>query len=115
MLRLVTHSPEPFTQAALAERLGVLPSQLVALLDELEARGLMQRVRNPADRRSNLLEVTAAGRALMHEVTRLTERMEAELLEPLAPAERAALSGLLLRLAQAWALSPGVHPAYRHP
>ena len=49
------------SQQALGEKLGMFPSRLVALLDELEQRGLVERRDNPADRRSYALHLTRAG------------------------------------------------------
>src|ERR1700761_2219635 len=49
------------SQQALGEKLGVFPSRLVALLDELEERGLVARRDNPHDRRSYSLNLTDAG------------------------------------------------------
>ena len=55
---------EPLSQLELSRRLNLDPTIVVGLLDELEERGLVNRVRDPADRRRHLLELTAAGRKL---------------------------------------------------
>ena len=112
VLRLL-HAGEPFTQRALAERLGVLPSQLVALLDDLEARGLVIRAPDPSDRRSRRLVLTARGGAAHEEVERVTAELELELFAALAEGEREVLRGLLVRLAADAALTAGVHPGFR--
>src|SRR4051812_22720306 len=49
------------SQQALGERMGVFPSRLVGLLDELERLGLVERRDSPSDRRSYALHLTAAG------------------------------------------------------
>ena len=54
----------PPSQLELSRRLNLDPTIIVGLLDELEERGLVTRVRDPADRRRHLLELTAAGRKL---------------------------------------------------
>src|SRR5215467_14704556 len=61
ILRLIGLSPG-LSQQELARRLGMLPSQLVALLDELQERGLIERRQDTADRRTYALHLTALGR-----------------------------------------------------
>src|SRR5574338_109192 len=52
------------TQAALAEAIGADKTRIIPTLDELQARGLIERRPDPADRRARLLAITEAGRAL---------------------------------------------------
>src|SRR3954453_4845677 len=56
------------SQQALGGRLGVFPSRLVGLLDELERLGLVERRDSPTDRRSYALHLTGAGRAALERV-----------------------------------------------
>ena len=58
LLRAVAADPGR-SQQAVATELGVLPSRLVALVDELEQDGLLERRRNPGDRRHHALHLTA--------------------------------------------------------
>lgn len=94
-------------------RRGLLPSRLVALVDGLERDGLIERRRNPRDRRHHALHLTAAGEQRLHDVGRVAEQHGADLLAPLTDDERATLSQLLTRLATHHGLTPGVHPGYR--
>lgn len=55
-------SEGPLSQQALGQRMGVDRSTIVTLVDDLEAAGLVERRRNPADRRAYALQATAAGR-----------------------------------------------------
>src|SRR4051812_15835116 len=57
-------STDELSQLDLSRRLGLDPTIVVGLIDGLEARTLMRRVRDPADRRRYLLELTPAGRKL---------------------------------------------------
>src|SRR5215472_1925638 len=61
ILRLIGLSPG-LSQQELARRLAILPSQLVALLDELEERGLIERRQDATDRRTYALHRTKSGR-----------------------------------------------------
>ncbi len=58
----------PLSQQQLAASLNVNRTMMVKLIDSLEARGLVDRVRNPADRRAYALEATAAGRQALREM-----------------------------------------------
>src|SRR4249919_2525285 len=60
LLRAVAAEPGR-SQQALSAQLGLLPSRLVALVDELERDGLIERRRNPDDRRHHALHLTIAG------------------------------------------------------
>ena len=101
------------SQQALAERLGLLPSRLVPLVDELEGRGLIRRERSRTDRRVNAVTLTPAGREVLATLRSVAEAHQAALLAGIDPGERAVLTVLLQRIAAQQGLTPGVHPGYR--
>jgi len=113
LLRLISREPG-LSQQAVARRLGTPPSRLVALVDGLEQRGLIERRRNPGDRRNYALHPTAAGEQAMAALSQVSLEHEQAISAPLTPAERAQLGQLLGKLAAAHGLVPGVHPGYRH-
>ena len=113
LLRLISREPG-LSQQAVARRLGTPPSRLVALVDGLEQRGLIERRRNPGDRRNYALHLTAAGEQAMAALGQASQEHEQAITAPLTPAERAQLSKLLGKLAAAHGLVPGIHPGYRN-
>ena len=87
----------PVSQRALADMLEVDPSQLVAILNELESDGLAERRRDPADRRRHIVELTAEGADAIERAERAIDRMEDEVLGPLSAEERETLRELMAR------------------
>ncbi|MEA2423603.1 MAG: hypothetical protein QOH13_13 [Thermoleophilaceae bacterium] len=63
VLALRRLAPEPLTLRALAERLQADPPYVTLMVDDLEERGLLQRMPHPKDGRAKLVELTPAGRA----------------------------------------------------
>jgi DNA-binding MarR family transcriptional regulator len=101
------------SQQALARLLGTPPSRLVALVDGLDERGLVERRRNPDDRRLHALYLTDAGEALLARIAEVARAHDDAICAGLAAAERTQLRALLARLADTHGLTPGVHPGYR--
>jgi DNA-binding MarR family transcriptional regulator len=98
------------SQQALSIALGIHRSAVVALVDDLERRGLAERRRDPVDRRAYTLFLTPAGRAVLADLQRIAEQHEAELLTALDASERSQLISLLERVAESKGLAAGVHP-----
>jgi DNA-binding MarR family transcriptional regulator len=86
------------SQACLCERLRVDRTTMVAVVDDLEAEGLIDRKRNPDDRRAYALEATDAGRAWIAEKRGELLTAQDELLAPLSAAERRALVSSLQKV-----------------
>jgi DNA-binding MarR family transcriptional regulator len=112
ILRLLGAAPG-ISQQALAERLGIFPSRLVALLDELATRGLVERRDDPEDRRAYSLHLTAAGSRRLQAIGQLAREHQDALCAALSAAEREQLASLLRRIADQQGLTPLVHPGYR--
>ena len=102
------------SQQAIAELMGLNPTRMVFLTDELEKLGLVERRRNPADRRSHALYLTEAGTAMLARVREVTRAHEAAITAGLSSAERDQLTALLRRLAAGQGLAgqglPGIPP-----
>jgi DNA-binding MarR family transcriptional regulator len=82
-------------QQFLAGVIGIDPRNVVPILDSLEARELVSRETDAADRRRRLIGLTGAGRRVVAELSALGEQAERELLEPVPPADRENLRRIL--------------------
>jgi DNA-binding MarR family transcriptional regulator len=87
------------TQGTIAATLGVDPSRLVALLDALEERSLVQRQRDPLDRRRHVVSITPEGKRELARIRRVFKQLEDEFFAPFDDETREAFHELLIRLA----------------
>jgi len=92
------------TQQSLCGQLHLDPTNLVAILNELEQRGYATRRRDPEDRRRHLVEVSKKGIAVIEKVSEVMDGVEDDLLDGLEPPEREQLEGLLISI---WERSGG--------
>ncbi|WP_406452240.1 MarR family transcriptional regulator [Streptomyces sp. NBC_00876] len=88
----------PVTQKSLIEALGVDPSILVSLLNDLERDDLVHRRRDPADRRRHIVEITPEGTARLESADSALDTVERELFADLSERERTALRKALGKL-----------------
>lgn len=89
----------PAPQQVVGETLGIDKSSMVVVVDHLEGLGLVERHRNPENRRAYKLTLTEAGRRLLSEADSLVEQVEEAVLAPLDDEQRVRLHELLLTLA----------------
>ena len=95
MLAVLDGAAEPLTPSQISERVLVASASTTVTLDLLERRGWARRAPNPQDGRSTLVEITDAGRAVADQLLPGIRTLESLALEPLSPAERHQLLGLL--------------------
>lgn len=85
-------------QIEISARLGIDRNTMVLLLNDLEARGLVERRRDPQDRRAHIVTLTAAGKDTLAAGTELARQTNDAVFAPLSPDERVQLRALLSRL-----------------
>ncbi|MGY4102687.1 MarR family winged helix-turn-helix transcriptional regulator [Nocardia sp. R16R-3T] len=109
--RSTTHGPDtgcfrgrvggvvgPASQADLGHHTGVDRSDIVATLNDLAERGLIERTPDPSDRRRNIVTITKAGTRHLDELERRIEGAQDELTAALTATERGELVRLLTRI-----------------
>lgn len=101
------------SQQALSGQLGLLPSRVVAYVDELEHRGYVERRRNPDDRRLHALYLTPSGKRVLTKIGELGRQHDRLLTAGLDAQQRDTLHQLLATIAENQGLTPHVHPGYR--
>ena len=88
----------PASQAALGRRTGIDRSYVVEAINELAEGGLVERTRDPEDRRRNIITITAAGVKQLQRLDGVLAEIQDELLAPLSADERDELVRLLRRV-----------------
>jgi len=101
------------SQQELSERLRIHPSRLVAILDNLERRQLVERKPNPEDRRLYSLHLTKDGGEILERIGKVAREHQDVLLSALSGDDRKRLTELLHRVADQQGLTRGVHPGYQ--
>ncbi|BEL05095.1 MarR family transcriptional regulator [Actinoplanes sichuanensis] len=86
------------TQNALADAIGADKTRIIRILDDLAARGLIERRPDPTDRRVRLLSITAEGRRLRDATQTAIQAAENDLLDRLTPTERETFLTILQKL-----------------
>ena len=80
-------NPQPLAQGEIARRMGIDRTTMVALIDDLQERGLVQRRQDPEDRRRNVVELTDLGQDVTRQAARAGEQAERAFLSPLSAGE----------------------------
>lgn len=89
---------DALSQQGAAQRLAIDRTTMVALIDELESKDLVERRPHPADRRKNVVAVTREGQAVLRKGTRAVEAAERRFLAPLGDTRSRQLVDALYRL-----------------
>jgi len=97
VLSLITHNPG-ITSRQLCTTLGILPPNLVGMINAFEKRQLVLRKPHPRDGRAMGLHLTAAGRKLMSDAERTATELEAQAASRLTAAESRTLIRLLKKM-----------------
>ena len=90
----------PASQAALGRTGGIDPSDMVALVNDLVAQGVVARTPDPSDRRRNVVTITATGRRRLRQLDATVAELQDDLLAPLTAGERRQLTDLLTKLVE---------------
>ena len=113
LMRFVAAS-EGQSQQALAERLSVPASRMVALVDHLEDAGFLERRPDPEDRRVRGLYLTRKGRGALERASKIAIDYETRLCAGINRSEREQLIDLLQKLQETQTALRGVHPGLGH-
>lgn len=98
------------SQQAIGEAIEVPPSRMVALVDELEQLGLVERRPKPEDRRVRALYLTAKGRKTLARGREIARVHEQDLTHGMAATDRKRLTELLQRIVDEQTIGRGIHP-----
>jgi DNA-binding MarR family transcriptional regulator len=98
------------SQQAIGEAIGAPASRMVAIVDELEQRGLVERRLHPGDRRVRALHLTEEGRSVLARGRKVATEHERDLMRGMSQADRKQLISLLQKLVEKQNIGSGVHP-----
>jgi DNA-binding MarR family transcriptional regulator len=103
------------SQQAIGEAIQAPASRMVAIVDELEERGFVERRPHPGDRRIRALHLTREGRRALSRARGIAMEHEAELVQGLSAADRRRLVSLLQTVVEEQGIGRGVHPGLSDP
>lgn len=106
MALTILAADDSLSQQELARHLSLDPTLVVALVDDLEERGLCERTRHAEDRRRHVIQLTAKGRRVYREARALAVKVGDEIFGPLERSERAQLTEMLKRIMEPLWLRP---------
>jgi len=104
------HSEEGQSQQAFGDYLAIPASTMVAIVDQLEGKGLLERRLHLEDRRTRTLHLTELGETLLSDALTVAFAQEAKICQGLDPLERTQLLLLLRRLSANLGVSPTALP-----
>jgi DNA-binding MarR family transcriptional regulator len=87
-------------QVTLSDRIAIDRTTIVKVLDRLVEKNFITRDRSKTDRRSNVLNITEAGKGVLAEILPRLDRSDARILDPLAPEDRGRFMEMLTQLVQ---------------
>ena len=96
----------PMSQTQLTEATWIDRTTMVAIIDELEQMGLVERAKDPSDRRAHRVQLTPTGRERVGRAEAAHQSADEALLAPLSPEERQTLRALLTRVIEAGEAEP---------
>jgi DNA-binding MarR family transcriptional regulator len=111
----VVDAAEGQSQQAIGEAIQAPASRMVAIVDELEQRGLVERRPHPSDRRIRALYLTRQGRRLLARGRKIAMEHEQELTRGLSAADRKRLIALLQKVVDEQRIGSGIHPGLSEP
>lgn len=111
----VVDAAEGRSQQAIGEAIQAPASRMVAIVDELERRGLVERRPCPGDRRIRALHLTAVGRGVLERGRRIAREHDKRMTKGMNAEEHRRLVELLQQLAQNQGLGSAVHPGLSEP
>jgi DNA-binding MarR family transcriptional regulator len=97
---IVLDAEGPLPQQRVAERQGIDRTTMVAVMDQLERLGAVERRRDERDRRAYAVHITRRGRRLLKQATDVIRAAEEEFLAPLAQTEQRRLRAALRKVVE---------------